>query len=90
MVKFYELHHKLSNIKMKRHLSELTADSNDAKSSIMSEVDKVCGVTDNNNVPITDTNTEYGNHELDITFVKNKYKDYYSEHLKEEAPDDIK
>ena len=63
---------------MKRHLSDLSADSNDAKSSNMSEVDKICGVTnnDNDNVPITDTNTEYRNEELDIIFVEHKYKDY--------------
>ena len=75
---------------MKRHLSDLTTDSNDAKSSIMSEVDKICGVSDKDNVPPTETITEYRNDELDITFFENQFEDYCSDNMKEDPPFDIK
>ena len=55
MAQFYTLHHTLLKNKMKRHLSDLTTDSNDAKPSIVSEIEKNCGVTDMANVPPTET-----------------------------------
>ena len=70
---------------MKRHLRDLIADSNDTKSSNMFKVDNICGITNKDNVHITDTNTEYRNEELDITFVEHKYKGYCIKGQKEEA-----
>ena len=75
---------------MKRHLNDLTADSVEAKSCNMSEVDQICGISTKEDVNITDMKIEYIIEELDITFVENKYEDYCSEHLKEEAPYNIK
>ena len=75
---------------MKRHLSDLTTDSNDKKLSIMSEVDKICVVTDNDNVPNTETITKYRNDELDITIVESQFEDYYSDNVKKDLSFDIK
>ena len=75
---------------MKRHLSDLTTDSNDAKSSILSEVGKIYGITDKDTVSPTKNITEYRYDDVDITFVENKYEDYCSDITKEDSPFDIK
>ena len=75
---------------MKRHLSDLTNDSNDAKASIPSEIDIICGITEQSHAPPTEVMNEYRNDDLDITFVDNEFEDLGSDKNKEYPPFDIK
>ena len=60
---------------MKRQISDLTKDSNDAKGSIPTDIDKICGITEESPVPTKEATNEYRNDDLDITFVDNQFID---------------
>ena len=64
---------------MKRQISDLNNDSNDAKGSIPTEIDKVCGITAESTVQSKEALNEYRNDDLDITFVDNQFIDLGSD-----------
>ena len=75
---------------MKRQISDLTKDSNDAKGSIPSEIEKICGITEESPVPTKEATNEYRNDDLDITFVDNQILDLGSDKKQGDYPFDIK
>ena len=76
---------------MKRHISDLTKESNEAKGSIPSDIDKTCEPTEQSPAQTIEVSNEYRNDDLDITFVDNQFIDLGSDKIQEhDSPFDIK
>lgn len=75
---------------MKRHISDLTKDPNDAKGSIPSDIDKTCVNTEESPAQTIEVTNEYRNDDLDITFVDKQFIDLGSDKKQDDSPFDIK